>query len=990
MTLTERTLAALDATTPGDGVPARSWRAEPQILDLSGPWRFHYSPGVRVAPEACHVENYDDSTWDTLAVPGHWVLAPGHPYGKPHYTNIQLPIPMDPPHTPDDNGIGDYRRDFELPEAWRGQQILLRFDGVESIGIVHVNGREVGVVRGSRLTTELDITDVVRAGHNALHVRVAQFSAQTYVEDQDQWWLPGIFRAVAIVARPAGGINDFCITADFDHRSGTGRLAVEAQASFPLTLAVPELDVNVTWDSPDDVQPVPVGPVEPWSPDSPRLYAATLSNSHETAHTRVGFRTVRIVGNQWLINGTKVRIRGVNRHEYHPELGRVFDEDSARAGLIEMKRANINAIRTAHYPPHPRLFDLTDELGFWVMAECDLETHAFLDYDWEHNPTDDPAWRAALVQRMRRMVLRDRNHPSIICWSLGNESGTGANLAAMAEEAHRLDPTRPVHYENDYEAAYTDLVSRMYPPPAEMAAMSAGTADAYAPHPAAAARFSDKPKILCEFAHAMGNGAGAVGEYVTLFETLADWHGGFVWEWRDHGLATTTDDGVPFHAYGGDFGELNHDGNFVLDGLLTSDGVPSPMLAEVAQQFSPVVVTLAEGSLVVENRFHASGTDHLRFRWRWEVAGELRADGELPVAVAANSSAELPLPELPGSATVERDSFLTIFVEERADRPWATAGHRVYVAQFRLDRCPPPVLPRPTAAPLVRGHVHVGPAQLCPHTGRLLALGDIAVAEAGVELWRAPTDNDAAGHFGSFELANYFATNGFGAPGPSSAERWRAQGLDRLLARTTLIELAGDDFVVVQRLMAAQSRHGAEVTYRWRRVGDAAACKLLVAPIRLRTDVTWPRIGFHLLLPGGFDEARWFGGGPGESYPDSRAASIVAEHESLVDDLTFRYAMPQETGHREQLRRLVLSGEAGRLAWRTFGPDLPGFTLGRHDAHELTRATHQHELPPSRGTHLYLDAAVHGLGSRACGPDVLPQHALWPRAAEFGFLVEVG
>lgn len=334
------------------------------------------------------------------------------------------------------------------------------------------------------------------------------------------------------------------------------------------------------------------------------------------------------------------------------------------------------------------------------------------------------------------------------------------------------------------------------------------------------------------------------------------------------------------------------------------------------------------------------------------------------------------------------DSWLTIAVREAHARDWCDEGHEVAVQQLRLDRRPAKLLPAPSGAVRVGDVVEVGPVAIST-SGRILRIGEAEVRASGVELWRAPTENDSLGDFGSYEIGDYTATRGQGLPGPSSAARWREHGLDRLLRRTVSAEARDGEFVVVERLLPAQGRHGAEVTYRWRRIGDAAGCQVQVSPIRPRTDVTWPRVGFHLLLPGEYEQAQWFGGGPGEAYPDSRSASIVGRHASAIDDLAFPYAVPQETGHRESLRRLEISGHAPALRLRAFGPDLPGFSLLRHDAHELAAARHQHELPESSGVHLYLDAAQHGLGSRSCGPDVLPQYQLWPRSVSFGFTLEL-
>ena len=1010
-TYRDRFAAALVDTAPAPHEPPRSWRtSEPWRHSLNGTWRFLLSAGPASAPTGAEQPAFDDSAWDQVPVPSHWVLDPDRRWGLPIYTNVQMPIPFDPPFVPDDNPTGDYRLTFDRPGSWdvpdgsgvAVERVLLRFDGVESFATVSLNGVEVGMLRGSRLPSEIDVTQHLRAAGNVLHLRVAQWSAQTWVEDQDQWWLPGIFRDVALVGRPAGGIDDVWLRASYDHETGEGRLDPEVRAgaaSFPVTLRLPELGVQVRWEEPADVGPVDLGPVEPWSADVPRLYDAVVENASEAVELRVGFRTVEIRGREWLVNGRRLRLRGVNRHEYHPVLGRVFDEDAAREGLLLMKRSNLNAVRTSHYPPHPRLLDLADELGFWVIDECDLETHAFERHGWEGNPTDSPQWRDALVDRMQRMVERDKNHPCVVAWSLGNEAGTGANLAAMATAARRRDPSRPIHYEGDYEGAYTDVVSRMYTPLVGMRDMADGLGQALTPRPAQAVRLTDRPMMLCEYAHAMGNGPGALAEYEEAFSTLPGWHGGFVWEWRDHGLPARTAVGVAFTGYGGDFGEVLHDGSFVMDGLVLSDGTASPGLVEVAATGTPVAVGFADGRITVGNLHHARDLTHLAFTWSWSVDGQVRGDGTLAVPdVPAGTVAEVAMPDLPTDAVTSADSWLTVTAALAADQPWAGTGHVVTRRQVRLDRAPAPLVPAATAAPGFASRdgadvrsVTVGAVELDRSSGRVLRIGRAPVAASGVELWRAPTENDSLSGSGSYELGDPEATGGFGVPGPSSAERWRRAGLDRLVTRTTAAGLDGDDYVVAQRLLPAQGRHGAAVEYRWRTVGDDAACLVHVAPIQGRTaGITWPRIGYRLTLPSAYERASWYGTGPGEAYPDSRLASLVGCYDATVDDLAFPYAVPQETGHRPALRRLTLTGDGvPTLTVTAYGPHLPGFSLLRHDASELTRASHRHELPSSTGVHLYLDAFVHGLGTRSCGPDVLPRYQLWPREAVFGFRLAV-
>ncbi|GAA1717458.1 glycoside hydrolase family 2 TIM barrel-domain containing protein [Isoptericola hypogeus] len=1020
-----------ESTTPFAGrvdPPRAAVVSDAPRLPLDGTWRFRLLPGVPGSPGAHGVlpageatdgfaqPGYDDDGegWGEIPVPAHWVLVDDGRYGRPIYTNVQYPFPVDPPHVPDENPTGDYCREVEVPAGWtESGRVLLRFDGVESFFTVWVNGEEVGSASGSRLAHELDVTGVVRPGRNTVAVRVVQWSAASYLEDQDQWWLPGIFRDVTLLHRPAGALDDVRVDADVDPATSEGTLMPELRtddAAFPVRLAVPELGVDVTWETASDVAPVAAGVVEPWSAEVPRLYDATVAASGETVTLRVGFRRVEIVGDRLLVNGRQVTFSGMNRHETHPDRGRVFDEEHARADLARMKRHNVNAIRTSHYPPHPRLLDLADELGLWVILECDLETHGFEDGGWAGNPSDDPRWRDAYLDRIRRTVERDKNHPSVVLWSLGNESGTGRNLAAMAEWVRGRDRSRPVHYEGDYAGEYTDVYSRMYAtvPETESIGRDGDLSPLLGCSVADGARQRSKPFLLCEYAHAMGNGPGALDQYRDLVDRYPRLHGGFVWEWRDHGIRAATPDGVGYFAYGGDFGEVVHDGNFVMDGMVGSDDVPSPGLAEFAHVERPVVVRPAgDASGVVEvwNRRHAADTGDLELRWRVEHDGAVVAEGGAPVAddggrpVAAGERgvtalfdvAALPVPA-PGA-----EAFATVEVVLREPAPWAEAGHVVGRDQWALPAPAAPTASRRVVVnrrPAGPAEGSVGPAVALadgPAVFRgpeLVALAGAAVSAPRVELWRAPTDNDEGAAMGSYDAADPAALPWRGTPALPVAERWRRQGLDRLTHRTLDVAETPERLVVRRRVSAAQSRAAIDVEETWTAERDAAGVVEAVLRVVLTPndawDDVWPRLGIHLGLPTDVDGARWFGLGPHDAYPDVRRSVVVGRHAADIDDLTVPYARPQESGHRPEVRELVL--ERGGRPWLqvTAGRDaagrLPGFTLARHSAHELAAAAHPHELPAPAHHHLYLDAAQHGLGSRACGPDVWPTAMLRPQA----------
>jgi len=429
---------------PTTGIrPPRAWfHSSAPRLSLNGDWRFSYHERAD-EPECFSAPDYDDADWATIPVPSHWQL---NGYGHPIYTNVRYPFPVDPPRVPDENPTGDYRREFDVPADWGEAGLVLRFDGVDSLAKVWLNGAELGIIAGSRLPSEFDVTSLVRHDEtNVLAVRVHQWSSGTYLEDQDMWWLSGIFRDVTLLARPDGGIDDYTVTATYDAATGSGMLRVDT--ATPARISLPALGVDAA--SGEDV---PIEHVEPWSAESPRLYDATLSTPAESVSIRVGFRTVEIVDGVLTVNGDRVLFRGVNRHEFDPRHGRSVDEDLMRRDILLMKRHNINAVRTSHYPPHPRFLELCDEYGLWVIDECDFESHGFFPVDWQPisvNPADDPRWEDALVQRMSRMIERDKNRPSVIIWSLGNECGPGRNLGAMAEWARRRDPSRPLHYERD-------------------------------------------------------------------------------------------------------------------------------------------------------------------------------------------------------------------------------------------------------------------------------------------------------------------------------------------------------------------------------------------------------------------------------------------------------------------------------------------------------------------------------------------------------------
>ncbi|MFJ9540991.1 glycoside hydrolase family 2 TIM barrel-domain containing protein [Streptomyces sp. NPDC101225] len=945
-----------DVSPGGGALPPRAWYAssDAKSLSLNGSWRLRRSPTADAEDDSFAEPGFDAGDWAEVTVPGHWVLQGDGAFGLPIYTNHLYPFPVDPPRVPTENPTGDHLRVFDLPEDWPSLSdggAVIRFDGVESCARVWLNGTDLGTFKGSRLPHEFAVGHLLRPGGNVLAVRVHQWSAGSYLEDQDQWWLPGIFRDVTLLHRPAGGALDFFVHASYDHRTGEGTLRVDSDVEGRVS--VPALDIDVETGAPVTV------PVEPWTAETPMLYDGALVTAGERVPLRIGFRTVALEDGLVKVNGRPLLFRGVNRHEWHPDQGRALDLATMREDVLLMKRHNINAVRTSHYPPHPAFLDLCDEYGLWVIDECDLETHGFTEQAWRDNPVDDDRWTPALLDRAARMVERDKNHPSVVIWSLGNEAGTGRGLTAMAEWIRDRDPARLVHYEGDLDCRDTDVYSRMYATHAEVAAIG-GRLDG------GTHRRRELPFILCEYAHAMGNGPGGLADYQRLFEAHDRLQGGFVWEWIDHGI---THPELGF-AYGGDFGEELHDGNFVCDGLVFPDRRPSPGLLEFKKVVEPVGIACdhPDGTVRITNKRDFADLSDLAFEWSYQVDGETAGTGVLPVpALAPGASADVKLPQPPVEARGAETGW-TVRALLAADTAWAPAGHEVAWGQVPVAvRTTPAVAATDGPVPGDRV-ITLGPASFDARTGALRTIGGVGVSGLRLDVWRATTDNDAGAEW---------------QPDTRWATVWRTYGLHRMRHRLDAVELGDDALTVRTRVAPAAREFGLGTVYRW--TSDGTGLKLTVS---VRPDGAWtmplPRLGIRLGLARA-DAVRWFGGGPGEGYPDTKSASRLGRWESTVDGLQTPYVRPQENGARADVRWAEIGG------LRVEGD--PEFSLSarRWTTEQLDAATHLTDLTPGDTVWVNLDHALHGIGSGSCGPGVLPQYHLRAEPAEFSFVFrEIG
>jgi beta-galactosidase/beta-glucuronidase len=976
--------------------------ASDRIMLLNGTWKFHLSPTVQEVPESFFAEAFDDTGFASMPVPGMWQL---NGFGKPHYTNVQYPIPVDAPNVPTSNPTGCYRRTFELGESQAKQNVILRFEGVDCYFTVWVNGQEVGLSKGSRLPSEFDVTKLVRAGENLIAVRVVQWADSTYLEDQDMWWMSGIFRDVSLVFRPSTYARDVRLDTALDPKYIDGKLAAKiellgaAKGSVELKLfdatgepvktekKAAAAEVTFDWT---------IAKAAQWSAESPYLYTAIVNVMDEkgaileSIPQRIGFRSVEIKNGTILINGKHVYFKGVNRHEVHQDLGRSVSVESMIKDAELMKQHNINSVRTSHYPDDPRWYDICDEYGLYVMDECDLEIHGWA-WKLEDHPNKHPLWKEAMVDRMVRMVHRDKNHASVIMWSLGNESGQGANHDAMYAAAKAIDPVRPVHYESDGTLKSVDVFSKMYPSPDIVEKI--GRAEEEIEHYGVQVKpeqYRDKPFILCEYVHAMGNGPGGLVEYWEAFYKSPRTQGGCVWEWIDHCLRTRTEDGVEYIAYGGDFGEDVHDGNFVCDGLVFPDRTASPGLIEVKKIYEPVLteaVDLASGQVKVTNRrFHTSLYD-LEIGYTVTCDGTIIASGDLATPrIAAGASADLSIPlTQPAYLAPGAVYHLTLAFTLASETRWAKRGHVIATAQFELPwKAPAAKVSRQGRRPVkvetsahaieikcadlnitfdrVRGVIR----SLDYHNTPLLTRGP------GLNIWRATTDNDRGG---------------WGPKGPM-AKQWRDSHLHIL--RERVAEVTSESIDAGAHRITVKSRFAPPVHHR--RWFDLTLAYTFINTGDILIDATFdpqgefpeqlPRVGLMLGVPAAFDQVQWLGRGPGESYPDTKQSQLIGHYRASVDQLFTNYVFPQENGLRSDCAYVALTNLRGVGLLATGCPSLH-FSASRYTPEDLEAARHPHELKKRDDITLILDAAHNGIGTASCGPGVFDKYKLKPQKLTF-------
>lgn len=989
------------------GARSRDPRNSPWYLSLNGNWKFSLAPNPDTLPDGFYAENFDDSAWGEIAVPSNWTM---QGYDKPIYCNVKMPIPNTPPFVPkDDNPTGLYRRTFELPESWQGRRVILYFGGVESAFYVWVNGEKVGFSKDSRLPAEFDITGYVRPGQNTVVTEVIRWSDGSFLEDQDHWRMAGMYREVMLYALPQIYLADVFAQPELDENYQNGTLTVMARIGGGAEEAngyKVEMQLFDAAGQPvfsDYVQetyefqpwsPVavrlskPVDSPNRWTHETPYLYTLVVALRSPAGEAvqynayRIGFRKIEIKNRELLINGVPVLIKGVNRHEHDERLGKVTTPEMMLADILLMKRHNINAVRTSHYPNDERWYDLCDEYGIYVWDEANIETHSVYN-----RLCHDPEWRLAFLERGVRMVERDKNHPSIIVWSLGNESGYGPNHDAIAGWIRGYDPSRVVHYEGPMHLGWdaghlaSDLTCPMYPP--VVAIIDYALNENY-----------KRPLIMCEYAHAMGNSVGNLKEYWDAIKTYHGLQGGFIWDWVDQGLMKVDENGVKYWAYGGDFGDTINDMNFCINGLIFPDRTPHPPMVEFKKLIQPVearAVDLEHGKVEIINRYDFISLAGLGGEWEVTVDGEVVERGKLPRLSAQPGGSETvaldySLPALPPGA----EAFLTLRFTLLEDASWASAGHEVGWEQFKLPvAAADPVVLRANEMPALAvrddaaGIAIEGPAftlvfdRASGRVSRYTWQGVELIQEGpALNIWRAPTDNDGFKWMGPEYMRAKLLTE------------WLEAGLNRLESRLDALECAqpapGAAVVTAQYTWQAEGvKAGFTHQVRYTVYGNGAL--LMDQEVRSFGDLPpLPRVGVTLTMPPGFEQFTWLGRGPEESYVDRKAGVKVGLYQGTVDEQYVPYIMPQENGNKTDVRWAALSnGEVGLLA---AGDRLLETSVSHFSAQDLYRAYHTNELTRLDETIFNIDLAQCGLGGASCGPGTLEQYLIEPGTFRFSVL----
>lgn len=965
--------------------------SSPYFHSLCGDWSFKFYKSLADVEDDFLEDGFTAEDFDKIKVPMNWQMALDKDYDKPNYTNVAYPIPMDPPFVPDENPCGLYYNTFEVTENMMVKDLFLNFEGVDSCFYLWINSQLVGYSQVSHMTSEFNITKFCTQGTNKIAVLVLKWCDGTYLEDQDMWRLSGIFRDVYLLERCARGrITDYYVTTEFKRKNTrcflNVQLKTEGEREVNYHLVSPygdEVEKGVCKDG--NIRIKLENPVF-WSDEEPLLYDLYLDVAVETILVRVGIKDLKIEKSVLKLNGKNVKIHGVNRHDSHPLLGHATPIEHMIEDLYILKRHNVNAIRTSHYPNDPRFLELCDELGFFVIDESDLETHGLgcsLDKHshklWSRL-SSNPEWEDAYVDRAKRMFERDKNHVCVIFWSLGNESGCGDNHRAMRRYIKSRNSSAIVHYEGA-NYAYSESSGENFSDISDVESWMYPSVDKCREILSSKKRCK-KPLYLCEYCHAMGNGPGDLRDYWELIDSDDRFCGGCIWEYTDHSVAIQREDGKTGYTYGGDFGDMPNDGNFCVDGLVYPDRTPHTGFEEAKIAYQPFYVSYAgNGNIKVKSRKFFTGLDNIGIKWDVKDDGVLLADGEISgLMVMAGEEKEISVFNA-ADINPQGCCYLTLHFITKDNKPWADAGYECGMKQFVLSE-----------KKKEQSTVSDGKAEITSETFRKLTVAagdsifefdkyygrlekfsfcgkDMIIGPIELNLYRAPIDNDSP-----------------------FREQWKSAGLERLVQKTYGVTVNQEnDGSISVCVELARSSYTVEPVFK-------GSLTYIICPdgsLKIRTDgyahgaiEVLPRIGLKAVLPEGFEGFEYFGMGPSESYVDKNLSTYMDLFRTTVTDNFEHYVRPQENSSHYNTRFAVIKNGEG-AALKCEPEDFDSFSVNAQHftAQMLAETKHDYELAPLKETVLYLDYKMNSCGSSSCGPQSLEKYKLTEKKFNFTFRI---
>jgi len=946
----------------------------PYYQSLDGQWHFHFSKNPAERPKDFYKTAFNDNKWAKIPVPSMWQL---EGYGRPIYLNNRYPFHPDyPAHPPlvnaDNNSVGSYLTTFTVPQDWDGRDVFIHFDGVESAFYIWVNGEKVGYSQGRMTPAEFNLTPFLKKGKNRLAVEVYQWSDGSYLEDQDMWRYSGIFRPVYLYSTPKEHLEDFFVRSSLDDRYENGLMHITAKVRNssddnypPATVEAylydqqgklvgngPIAQTKTITDIPAGTDGIAelyaqVPKPEKWTAETPNLYTVVLvlkdANGHvlEAARTTTGFRNIEIKDGMLLVNGVPVKLKGVNMQDFDPYHGRAVDFKWIEKDVKLLKQANINTVRMSHYPHDPRYYALFDKYGMYVLDEADLESHGMLER--ELLPGSDPLWTNACVDRMARMIARDKNHPSVIIWSLGNEAGYGENFAIMAAYARAVDPSRPIHYEQMNSVA--DMVSHMYPTPSDLQHMAMDPT-------------IHKPIFMCEYDHSMGNSTGGLTAYWDLINHYKNLIGGCIWDWVDQGLYKKDAQGKMFWAYGGDYGDVPNDGNFNINGFVNPDRTPHPAYYEIKHVYQYVTFTagdLSKGQIMIHNGYFHASLRNDDIHWSLTQNGQEIQSGVIDtLTTPADGWVRLQLPVKEPMLKAGSEYWLNLKVTLKNKEYWADKGFTVAWDQLKMPWAvaPAPLLGEADGTPVqvdqsgdaislsgtsfkVVIDKQTGALQSYNWNGKELIDGPLRP-----NFWRAPTDNDKAGWRGELDA-------------------WKNAGKERKVTSVNVTKQDDQSVMVAVKGTLPVGESTWQVAYTIYENGVVKVEESLT-PIG-QVPPCIPKIGMTLRIPKEFKTMSWYGRGPQENYIDRQTGATVGIYSGLVDTLWTDYVRPQDNGNRDGVRWVRFTNAAGQGLMAVGAPTL-SISAWPYSLEDLEQASHIDELPTRDYITVNLDDKQMGVG----------------------------